>query len=522
MTTATAPPPRRTRSAAPAGPKPVRCAIYTRKSTEEGLEQDFNSLDAQREAAEAFIASQRHEGWLALPDRYDDGGFSGGTLDRPAMARLLAAVEAGKVDAIVVYKVDRLSRSLLDFARVMEVLDRHGCSFVSVTQQFNTTHSMGRLTLNILLSFAQFEREIISERTRDKMSAARAKGKWVGGGVILGYDATGGRLLVNEDEADRVRRIFRLFIENGSILPAAKELNRRGWGRKSWVGRKGQACGGLPWDKANLRATLTNPAYIGLVRYKKELIPGEHEAILDKDTWDAVQAILARNRRDGGASVRNKHGALLRGLLCCGSCNVGMHHTYSKKNGILYRYYVCHRALKRGWDACPTKSVPAGEIEKFVVEQVRAIGQDPALAADVASRAQARSEAEAHDLQAEDAALRRSLRDAAREVAACVGGPDSARRLADLQDRIRAAENRLAEIATALEAAGSAHVTAETVTSALASFNGAWEGLSTTERSRLLALLIERITYDGEAGTMAITFRPNGIQTISDEQATNV
>ena len=296
MTTATAPPPRRTRAAVPAGPRPIRCAIYTRKSTEEGLEQEFNSLDAQREAAEAFILSQRHEGWTALPDRYDDGGFSGGNLDRPAMQRLMADVEAGKIDCIVVYKVDRLSRSLLDFARVMEVLDRHGCSFVSVTQQFNTTHSMGRLTLNILLSFAQFEREIISERTHDKMSAARQKGKWVGGGMILGYDAADGRLVVNPDEAERVRRVFRLFIEMGSILPTAKELNRRGWGRKAWVGRDGRACGGYPWDKANLRATLTNPAYIGITRYKGEMIPGEHEAIVDRATWDAVQAIFARTR----------------------------------------------------------------------------------------------------------------------------------------------------------------------------------------------------------------------------------
>ena len=235
-----------------------------------------------------------------------------------------------------------------------------------------------------------------------------------------------------------------------------------------------------------------------------------------------LSSATGTNRRDGGASVRNKHGALLRGLLRCGSCNVAMHHTYTKKDGRLYRYYVCHHALKRGWDACPTKSVPAGETERFVVEQVRAIGQDPALAADVASRAQARSEAEVHDLQAEDAALRRSLRDAAREVAACVGGADAPRRLADLQDRIRAAESRLVEIATALEAAGASHVTAEAVTAALRSFNGAWEGLNTAERTRLLALLIERITYDGEAGAMAITFRPNGIQTIYDEQATDV
>src|SRR5688572_9184801 len=221
----------------------IRCAVYTRKSTEEGLEQAFNSLDAQRESAEAFIAAQRHEGWVCLPDKYDDGGFSGGNLDRPAMRRLLADIDAGKVDCVVVYKVDRLSRSLMDFARVMQTFDRHQVSFVSVTQQFNTTHSMGRLTLNILLSFAQFEREIISERTRDKIAAARRKGKFSGGMPLLGYDVASGpggaKLVVNEEEAEQVRAIFDLYIEHGALIPVVRELARRGWANKRWVTRKG-------------------------------------------------------------------------------------------------------------------------------------------------------------------------------------------------------------------------------------------------------------------------------------------
>ena len=222
----------------PAEPRPkvVRCAVYTRKSTEEGLEQAFNSLDAQRESGEAYVAAQRHEGWVLLPDRYDDGGFSGGTMDRPALRRLLSDIEAGRVDCVVVYKVDRLSRSLLDFSRIMEVFDAKGASFVSVTQQFNTTHSMGRLTLNILLSFAQFEREIISERTRDKIAAARRKGKWAGGRPVLGYDVVsspaGSRLVVNEDEAERVRRIFGLYLEHEALIPTVKALAARGWAAK--------------------------------------------------------------------------------------------------------------------------------------------------------------------------------------------------------------------------------------------------------------------------------------------------
>jgi site-specific DNA recombinase len=237
----------------------VRCAIYTRKSTEEGLDREFNSLEAQREAAEAFIHSQKHLGWRVSPQPYDDGGFSGGTLDRPALQQLLADIQAGQVDCVVVYKVDRLSRSLLDFARLMDRFDQHFISFVSVTQQFNTTTSLGRLTLNILLSFAQFEREIISERTRDKMSAARRKGKWVGGTPVLGYDLDprGGRLIVNEKEAQRVRQIFELSRSRGSLSSVVGELARRRWTTKLWTSQRGIRHGGRPFTKASLKMLLT-------------------------------------------------------------------------------------------------------------------------------------------------------------------------------------------------------------------------------------------------------------------------
>jgi len=226
----------------------IRCAIYTRKSTDEGLEQEFNSLDAQREAGEAYIASQKHEGWVCMPDRYDDGGFTGGNMERPAMKRLLADIEAGGIDCIVVYKVDRLSRSLLDFARVMETFEKHSVAFVSVTQQFNTSTSMGRLMLNVLLSFAQFEREIISERTRDKIAATRRKGKWSGGMPMLGYDVDlrGGRLLVNENEARTVRTIFELYLEHQSLIETVKVLNSRGWATKRWATRKGHEPPSVP------------------------------------------------------------------------------------------------------------------------------------------------------------------------------------------------------------------------------------------------------------------------------------
>jgi len=251
-------------------PKPVRCAIYTRKSTDEGLDQEFNSLDAQREASEAYIKSQEHEGWVCLPQRYDDGGFTGGNMERPALRRLLADIEAGKIDCVVVYKVDRLSRSLLDFARMMETFERHEVSFVSVTQQFNTATSMGRLVLNVLLSFAQFEREIIGERIRDKIAATRRKGKWTGGAPVLGYDVDRSngrpRLVVNTQEAVRVREIFRLYLSFGAMLPVLDELERRGWRTKQWRTKRGQPKGGQPFVKSSLYHLLTNPLYVGKIK----------------------------------------------------------------------------------------------------------------------------------------------------------------------------------------------------------------------------------------------------------------
>ncbi|HEV3443244.1 MAG TPA: recombinase family protein, partial [Gemmataceae bacterium] len=288
----------------------VRCAIYTRKSTEEGLQQEFNSLDAQRESGEAYIKSQAQEGWVCLPSRYDDGGFTGGNMDRPAVQRLLADIEAGKIDCVLVYKVDRLSRSLLDFAKMIETFDKYHVSFVSVTQQFNTATSMGRLVLNVLLSFAQFEREIISERTRDKIAAARRKGKWSGGLPILGFDVDATKLQVNDDEASRVRAIFQLYLEHQALLPVVQELERRGWVNKRWVTRKGIERGGKPFTKTSLHKLLTNVAYTGKVRYKKEIHDGEQTAIVDAMVWQHVQSMLARNGRTGGALVRNKFGAL--------------------------------------------------------------------------------------------------------------------------------------------------------------------------------------------------------------------
>ena len=358
-------------------PKTVRCAVYTRKSTEEGLEQAFNSLDAQRQAAEAYIHSQAPEGWRCLPQRYDDGGYSGGTLERPALSRLLADIAAGQIDCVVAYKVDRLSRSLLDFARMMATFDQHHVAFVSVTQQFHTATSMGRLVLHVLLSFAQFERELIAERTRDKIAATRRKGKWCGGLPLLGYDVEPktSRLVVNLAEAARVRAIFALYREHQALRPVLRELERRGWRTKRWRTRQGRLRGGRRFTRNHLRQLLGNVLYNGQVRYKQEVHPGEHPALVDPALWQEVQALLRRNRQQGR---RLGQGALLGGILHCRACGCAMTASHSRKGNRHYRYYVCAGAQKRGWQSCPAPSIRAGAIEHLVVDQIRQLGPDTA------------------------------------------------------------------------------------------------------------------------------------------------
>ena len=504
----------------------IRCAAYTRKSTEEGLDKDFNSLDAQRESAEAFIASQKNEGWVCLPDKYDDGGYTGGNMDRPAVKRLLADVEAGKVDCIVVYKVDRLSRSLMDFSRIIETLDRHNVSFVSVTQQFNTATSMGRLVLNVLLSFAQFEREIIAERTRDKMSAARRKGKWTGGRPMLGYDVDpkGGRLLVNEDEAARVRAIFDLYLGQQTLIPTVRELDRRGWTNKRWMTKKGREQGGSRFTKNGIFGLLTNMIYVGKVNYRGQVYEGEHPAIISGDVWERTQVLLRRNGRSGNKLVRNKCGALLRGLLHCGPCNSAMVHSHTTKRNRLYRYYVCTGAQKHGWDACPTKSVPAAEIERFVVDQIRRVGKDPGLVAETLRETWRQSQESIDALETERRALERELKRCNAEVrrlaAQSAGNGDTAAtaRLADLQDRIRVAEQRATEIREEALALTRGRVNERELAAAFSEFDPLWDSLAPRERTRVVQLLVQRVSYDGGKGTVAVTFHPAGIKTLAEER----
>src|SRR5213594_3026742 len=318
--------------------KPVRCAIYTRVSTDQGLEQDFNSLDAQYDASQAYIHSQAHAGWTLLRAKYDDGGFSGGNTDRPALQRLLNDVRAGKVDVIVVYKVDRLTRSLADFAKLVELFDQHNVSFVSVTQQFNTTTSMGRLTLNVLLSFAQFEREVTSERIRDKIAASKRKGLWVGGMAPLGYDTKDRKITVNEAEAERVRTIFHSYLNLGSLNLLMVDLRKRGIVTKVRTLKTGKTVGGIPFARGPLAHLLRNRFYIGVVVFKGEVLPGEQSAIIDRELFDAVQAKLNEQRNDHSVT-RDKSKSLLIGRIYDDRGN-RMSPSHVRKGGIKYRYYL--------------------------------------------------------------------------------------------------------------------------------------------------------------------------------------
>jgi DNA invertase Pin-like site-specific DNA recombinase len=362
-----------------------RCAVYARKSSEEGLEQEYNSLHAQRDACGSYIASQRSEGWVLVRDRYDDGGISGATLDRPGLQRLLTDIEEGLVDVVVVYKIDRLSRSLADFAKLVEVFDRNSVTFVSVTQSFNTTTSMGRLTLNILLSFAQFEREVTAERIRDKVAASRRKGMWMGGVPPYGYRVENRKLVIDDERAGHVRWIFARFLEIGSSTELAREVGNRG------------ICTlrGNRIDKKYIHRMLNNRAYIGEAVHRGNAYPGEQAAIIDRETWDRIHAILKESPRKRAGRTRADTPALLKGLLF-GPDGAAFSPTHTRKGRRLYRYYVSQTVLKHGAGACPVGRVPAGEIEAAVIDQLRVVFRQPEIVAGTwkAARAHDRDVAE--------------------------------------------------------------------------------------------------------------------------------
>jgi site-specific DNA recombinase len=474
-----------------------RCAIYTRKSTHIGLDQQFNSLDAQRDTCLRYIQNQ--PGWRALTESYDDGGFTGKNTDRPAFQRLLADVEAGKVDVIVVYKLDRFSRSLLDFLKLQEQLDKRGCGVVSVTQNFNTADAMGRLILNVLLSFAQFEREMIAERIRDKVAAARRKGKWTGGVVPFGFEVRDKRLLHNPPEAAAVRRAFELFAENQQLLLVARMLNDQAL--------PGPA--GSPWTKVAVRRLIRNPLYAGLCRAGNELAPGEHEAIITSETFQRAQAIL-----DGRLRERADHGRndeyLLQGLLRCGRCGSAMTPASTRKGDRAYRYYRCSARNKNGSDACQTTNAPAASLEQFVVESLVGGARGMFSVAEAKAALDLRVEQRRKELEAERVGLPAQIATAsakasqyldeltglegrAREVAQ--------RRLREESERLEAVEQRLTDSDRQLAALAERSADAAWVAEVLGDFRRIWDVLSVSNRRRLLRAAVDHVAF-GERGAV--------------------
>ena len=350
----------------------LRCAIYTRKSNDEGLDMDFNTLDAQREAGENYIRSQSREGWVINPEHYDDGGYTGGNMERPALKKLIKDIKKGAVDVVVVYKIDRLSRSLTDFAKLVEVFDEYNVSFVSVTQHFNTKDSMGRLTLNILFSFAQFEREVIGERIRDKIAASKQKGMFMGGALPLGYGVNDRQLYIIPEEAELVQHIFKRYTQIKSVMQIVKELNNAGHRTKSYTSGTNRRWGGKEFNRQYVYRILHNPIYVGKISHKGKIHDGQHEGIISQKLWNKVHSTLkAENRHI--KRTKSIQEFFLKGLIRCGCCNSMLTPYRHTKRNRVYRYYTSTRAIHKGHDTCEIRNISAGEIEPIVLSQVRHI-----------------------------------------------------------------------------------------------------------------------------------------------------
>jgi len=507
---------------APSDEAVARVAIYTRKSVTAGLDQEFNSLDAQREAVEAYVASQRGHGWEALPDRFDDNGYSGSNVERPAFQELMRQIETGCIDVVCVYRMDRLSRSLLDFARLMEFFNKHSVAFVSVTESFDTSSPMGRMVLGMLATFAQFERESIAQRTSDKMQASRRRGMWTGGRPPFGFDVVEKKLVVNTEEAKQVLEIFKLYLEWRSLLSVVNELRHRGITTKQWTNKKGALAGGSAFTKSSLRGLLTNPLYVGKVRCGDEVFDGAHEAIVDQETWDAVQELRESNgkrARRTGANGRNKWSALLQGIARC-ACGSALTFHHSKKGSRIYGYYSCSRYQKEGAASCPGSRVSAGKLEAFVVDQLREIGRDPrllaaTLKADKESRKKCKPELATAAKRATKAMNKLvKVRDNILDAIAQENGDNVslAQHLEDLDAQLGEATQVEANAKAELRALDLGDVDADELREVLADLEPVWGELLPAEKARAIALLLERVTFDANAGEVEITFRPGGSQ----------
>lgn len=479
--------------------KIVKCAIYTRKSHELGLELSFNSLDAQRESAENYIASQRENGWVALPEHYDDGGFSGGNMERPALKRLMEDVKAGKIDCIVVYKIDRLSRSLMDFTQLIEELNKYNVNFISVTQHIQTSDSAGRMMLNVLMTFAEFERAILAERILDRVAMAKRRGKYCGGSPVIGYDADikNKKLVINESEAKIVRHIFERYPELGSAKKLAAELNARGWRTKAWTSQKAQTHGGQQWNTAHIYRILNNPLYTGLVTHHDKTFSGEHEAIVEKKAWDKVHKLFEESCHGQEHKTQATMNTPLRGLIRCGHCGGAMTPTYSRKGKLRYTYYFCQADSKRAVSVCPLKRIPGGDIEKAVIQQLGAVFRMPSLMAETVAEAVGMENSEREKLLEEKENIKLELEKAQSEIIG-LASDDSAAQHEKIEalKKLAMGLNKVNEQLTSFEKNS---VEEKDVAAMLENIESLWTILFPAEQYRLMRLIVNSVSVREDA-----------------------
>ena len=490
-----------------------RCAVYTRKSNEDGLEQEFNSLDSQRESAENYIKSQKDNGWQLLPEHYDDGGYSGGNTERPALKRLMADVKAGEIDIIVVYKMDRLSRSLLDFMNMAEFLEQHNVSFVSVTQDINTSTSSGRMMLNILMTFAQYEREVIAERIRDKIAGAKRRGKYCGGVPVLGYDVNSEmkKLVINPAEAKIVREAFTIYLRIGSSREVCRILNYKGYRSKSWISKKGKHHGGSKFNRKTIYRLLCNPIYAGMVRHNENTYAGEQEAIIDKKLWDKVQHLLRENSNTRPGDRRNPISSPFKGLMVCGYCGGSFGITYTKKKNRHYMYYTCIKDGFRAEKECPLGRFAAGDVDKIILRQLSRILKTPSMLMKLYGELQEREQEQRKELLVRQAELESGMQKIRKKFQ--IDGD-----ISEVRQQFSELNNELSRIKNELKSLGDVYSTRDLVDTC-DSIEAIWDELFPAERYNLAHQLIDKITLYTDHLIMDI--KHHGLKSLISELKTD-
>lgn len=493
----------------------IPVAIYARKSTDALLEREVHSLSVQRDSAESFIQSQQHRGWKCLDEHFDDNNISGATLERPALKRLKKLILKGKVKVVVINRLDRISRSLSQFLELTEFFDEHDVSLVSVTQNFNTGDSMGRLMVQVIMSFAEFERSLIRDRVKERMQAAKRKGRFTGGHPILGYNIKpeGRALEIDEMEATRVREIFKLYLNLESVKGTANELKKRGWKNKLWITRAGKPIGGSDFSTTGLHNLLRNPIYIGKVKVEDELVDGQHEAIVDTKLYNKVQQQLSNNCMHEGNLKRNSSSSLLKGLLVCTCCDAPFTPNFTKKKNRTYRYYTCHRKRSEGANACPSPNLPAGEIESLVVEQLFTIGSNKDLQDSVYSQLKALVSEKTTQQTQEQKVARQQLDRINRELT-------TSRELEAPLSLIRHLELKQNEAESVLEDKHRNLIKLPKkaqVADTLREIQSLWPSFTPEERCLFVRSLLHRVDYDSEGGKITLHFSENGFLPQSEE-----